>query len=54
METAAKRRWKMHIPKFAFTTDNAAMIAMTGHFKYLKGEFIGMDAVPFARMDIRV
>jgi N6-L-threonylcarbamoyladenine synthase len=30
------------------------MIAMTGHFKYLKGEFIGMDAVPFARMDIRV
>jgi len=54
IETAAKRQWKMHIPKFAFTTDNAAMIAMTGHFKYLKGEFIGMDAVPFARMDIRV
>ena len=54
IETAAKRHWKMHIPKFAFTTDNAAMIAMTGHFKYLKGEFIGMDAVPFARMDIRV
>ncbi|MDP2115542.1 MAG: tRNA (adenosine(37)-N6)-threonylcarbamoyltransferase complex transferase subunit TsaD, partial [Bacteroidota bacterium] len=54
VETAGKYRWKMHIPKFAFTTDNAAMIAITGHFKYLKGEFIGMDAVPFARMDIRV
>jgi len=54
VETATKYRWKMHIPKFAFTTDNAAMIAMTGYFKYQKGEFIGMDAVPFARMDIRV
>ena len=54
IEMAVKKHWKMHIPKFAFTTDNAAMIAMTGHFKYLKGEFIGMDAVPFARMDIRV
>jgi len=53
LETAARRHWTMHIPQFAFTTDNAAMIAMTGHFKYLKGEFIGMDAVPFARMDIR-
>ena len=51
---AVKYRWKMHIPKFAFTTDNAAMIAITGYFKYQKGEFIGMDAVPFARMDIRV
>ena len=54
VKTAVKRRWKMHIPKFAFTTDNAAMIAITGHYKYLKGEFIGLDAVPFARMDIRV
>jgi len=54
IETAIKYRWKMHIPKFAFTTDNAAMIAITGYFKYQKGEFIGMDAVPFARMDIRV
>lgn len=52
-ETARRYRWKMHIPKFAFTTDNAAMIAITGYFKYQKGEFIGMDAVPFARMDIR-
>ena len=54
VETAARLHWKMHIPKFAFTTDNAAMIAITGYFKYQKGEFTGMDAVPFARMDIRV
>jgi N6-L-threonylcarbamoyladenine synthase len=54
VETAARHHWKMHIPKFAFTTDNAAMIAITGYFKYQKGEFTGMDTVPFARMDIRV
>ena len=53
-EAAIKRHWKMHIPKFSFTTDNAAMIAITGYFKYQKGEFSGMEAVPFARMDIRV
>jgi putative glycoprotease GCP len=51
-EAAIKKHWKMHIPKFSFTTDNAAMIAITGYFKYKKNEFIGMDVVPFARMDI--
>ncbi len=49
---AAKRRWNLFIPKFAFTMDNAAMIAITGYYKYQKGEFIGQDAVPFARMNI--
>ncbi len=52
LEIARKRKWKMHIPKFGFTTDNAAMIAITGYYKYQRGEFIGQDAVPFARMDI--
>ena len=50
---AKRRKWKLHIPKFAFTTDNAAMIAVTGYYKYLRGEFVGHDVVPFARMDIR-
>lgn len=50
---AKKRHWNLFIPKFAFTMDNAAMIAMTGHYKYLKGEFIGQEAVPFARMNIK-
>jgi N6-L-threonylcarbamoyladenine synthase len=50
---AEKRHWNLFIPKFAFTMDNAAMIAMTGYYKYLKGEFAGQDAVPFARMNIR-
>ncbi len=49
---AEKRHWKLYIPKFAFTMDNAAMIAITGYYKYLQGEFAEMDAVPFARMNI--
>ncbi|MCC8154351.1 MAG: tRNA (adenosine(37)-N6)-threonylcarbamoyltransferase complex transferase subunit TsaD [Tannerellaceae bacterium] len=50
-EDHAKRfGWKIHIPKFAFTTDNAAMVAITGYYKFLKGEYCGMDAVPFSRV----
>ncbi|WP_423127338.1 tRNA (adenosine(37)-N6)-threonylcarbamoyltransferase complex transferase subunit TsaD [Gaoshiqia sp. Z1-71] len=49
---AQKRRWNLFIPKFAFTMDNAAMIAITGYYKYQKREFIGQDAIPFARMNI--
>lgn len=49
---AQKRHWNLFIPKFAFTMDNAAMIAMAGFYKYRQGEFTGMDAVPFARMNI--
>ncbi len=41
--------WQTFVPPFQFTTDNAAMIAVTGYFKYLKKEFIGQDAVPYAR-----
>lgn len=49
---AQKRHWNLYIPKFAFTMDNAAMIAVTGYYKFLQGEFADMDAVPFARMNI--
>ena len=49
---AQKRDWTLHIPKFDYTTDNAAMIAITGYFKYRKGEFVGQDVAPFARMVI--
>ncbi len=49
LETAKKYRWNMYIPEFAFTTDNAAMIAISGYFKYLKGEFASQDATPYAR-----
>jgi N6-L-threonylcarbamoyladenine synthase len=49
-EHAEKYNWKIHIPPFAFTTDNAAMVAMSGYFKYLDKEFCPMDAVPFSRV----
>ncbi|MCD7929976.1 MAG: tRNA (adenosine(37)-N6)-threonylcarbamoyltransferase complex transferase subunit TsaD [Tannerellaceae bacterium] len=49
---AKRYGWKIHIPKFAFTTDNAAMVAITGYYKYLKGEYCPMDAVPFSRVVI--
>jgi N6-L-threonylcarbamoyladenine synthase len=41
--------WKIHIPPFAFTTDNAAMVAMSGYFKFLAGDFASVDCVPFSR-----
>ena len=46
--------WTTHIPAFQFCLDNAAMIAVTGYQKYLKGEFIGQDAVAVARYGIWV
>lgn len=49
---AVQYGWKIHIPPFAYTTDNAAMIAITGHFKYLNGEFSGFDAAPYARIEV--
>lgn len=42
--------WNAFIPKFEYCTDNAAMIAIAGYYKYLKGEFIGQDVAPLARM----
>lgn len=42
--------WKIHIPKFGYTTDNAAMVAMAGYFKYLDGESCTVDAAPFSRV----
>jgi N6-L-threonylcarbamoyladenine synthase len=51
-EHAAAYHWKIHIPPFAFTTDNAAMVAMAGYFKYLDREFCPVEAVPFSRVVI--
>ncbi len=48
--TAKKRGWKVFIPERKFTTDNAAMIAGAGYYKYLKGEFAAMDLAPDARL----
>ena len=48
---AKRYGWKIFIPKFSYTTDNAAMIGMTGYFKYLDGQFCSIDAPAFARME---
>ena len=40
------------IPERAFTTDNAAMVAIAGYFKYLDGDFCAMDAAPYARVSV--
>ncbi len=50
METIGKKKsWNTYIPKHAYTTDNGAMIAITGYFKYLVKEFATQDMIPFAR-----
>ena len=45
--------WEMHIPPFKFTTDNAAMIAITGYYKFLKGEFATHDLAPYSRVTMK-
>jgi len=45
-----KNNWRAFIPKMEYCTDNAAMIAIAGYYKYLKGEFTGQDVAPLARM----
>jgi N6-L-threonylcarbamoyladenine synthase len=42
--------WKTYIPAFVYCTDNAAMIAMAGHFKFLKKDFVGQDVSATSRM----
>lgn len=46
---AEKRKWNLFIPEFRFTTDNAAMIGITGYYKYMRGQFTGHDVTPLAR-----
>jgi N6-L-threonylcarbamoyladenine synthase len=51
-DLAAKKGWNLYIPKFEYCTDNAAMIAMAAHYKYLKGEFSSLDVTPLAKMKL--
>ena len=46
------RGWQVFIPKPAFTTDNAAMIAVAGYYKYLRGYLCDISRPPFARTSI--
>jgi len=48
---AKRYGWKIFIPKFSYTTDNAAMIGITGYFKYQDGDFATIDLPAYARME---
>jgi N6-L-threonylcarbamoyladenine synthase len=47
---AQKYNWEVYIPPFAFTTDNAAMIAITGYFKFLRNDLCSIEEVPYSRV----
>lgn len=51
-EFADNHGLKAFIPKRAFTTDNAAMVAVAGHFKYLNKDFCSLDLPPYARVTV--
>jgi N6-L-threonylcarbamoyladenine synthase len=51
-ELGEKRNWKVYIPPFEYCTDNAAMIAMAGYYKFLKQEFSDLSVTPLARYSI--
>ena len=51
-EHAGKYGWNIYIPKFSFTTDNAAMIANTGYYKYLDNDFCTIDKPAYSRVTI--
>jgi len=51
-KTGEEEGWTTYIPSFQFCTDNAAMIGVVGHYKYLKKEFVGQDVAPIARWKI--
>lgn len=48
-ELAKKQGWKAFIPDFQYCTDNAAMIGITGYYKYLAGQLGSIGDKPFAR-----
>ncbi|MDD4149540.1 MAG: tRNA (adenosine(37)-N6)-threonylcarbamoyltransferase complex transferase subunit TsaD [Bacteroidales bacterium] len=50
-DLAFAQNWNLHLPKIKYTTDNAAMIALVGHFMYLCGKISDPDVVPQARLD---
>lgn len=47
-----KKGWKIFIPRFEYCTDNAAMIAMAAHYKFLKQDFSTFEVTPLARMPV--
>ncbi|MEO6167051.1 MAG: tRNA (adenosine(37)-N6)-threonylcarbamoyltransferase complex transferase subunit TsaD, partial [Chitinophagales bacterium] len=49
----AKNNWNLFIPAFEYCTDNAAMIAIAGYYKFLEGDFTALDTAPAAGLNWR-
>ncbi len=49
VDAGAKNKWEVYIPKFEYCTDNAAMIGITGYYKYLQGSFADLSMSPNPR-----
>jgi len=49
LEAGKRNNWNVYLPKFEYCTDNAAMIAMTGYFKYLDKDFVDLSVSSSAR-----
>ena len=50
---AKRYGWTIYIPKFSYTTDNAAMIGIVGYYKFLDGEFCEIDAPAFSKVTFK-
>jgi N6-L-threonylcarbamoyladenine synthase len=51
LELGQTLNWNVYIPAFEYCTDNAAMIAIAAHYKYLESDFCDQTVSPLARMD---
>lgn len=54
IEEGIHSHWQVHIPETKYSTDNAAMIALAGYYKYLKGEYGSLSDTPFARIKVQM
>ena len=52
-EHEKKYGWTIYIPKFSYTTDNAAMIGITGYYKFLDKDFCSIDKPAFSKVTFK-
>ena len=49
LELQDSKGWNVYLPEFQYSTDNAAMIAIAGYYKFLEKDFSGLDVAPYSR-----